>query len=439
MEDIDVNVEQASDVQLKLTVTIPAKVIDQYILKKTQEVQKQAKLKGFRQGMVPIKMVQEKFGQEILQEVAQEVVQESYRTAIRTKQLRVVSVPAVHDKEGNRVHVVAGKSLTYVAVAEVLPKVALKGYKGLSLKKEPVAVTDADLKKVTDQVLESRAQLVPLSETENRASKKGDFVDFTFDGEVKNGTGFVVHEALKGNRVVEIGSNVLVKGFEDELVGMKKTDSKEFVLTLPQDLPSQDLAGKEAKFRVTLQEIKEKKVPELTEEFAKELGYVDLGDFNTKVREGVERHKKQESENKLRESLLEELIKKNPVAVPQSLIQAQTREIVEDLVYRLKSQQFTDQMIHQTLESEDKNIQTRAEMKVRAGILLDAVADAEKIEVNDQEVDSEIEKMASNAQGGLVEVQRHFNSNPDRRRDLKYQMRESKTVAWLLEQAKFKS
>lgn len=435
---IQVQVENVSKVQRKLTITVDAKSIEKEFERQLISLQKTARIKGFRPGQVPMSMVQKVYGDDARHRVFHQVVDDSFRRAVTDNKLNVVGRPQIDLPESHESHgalVGSGKSLTYTAVVEVLPDVEVKKYSGFSLKKPKADVSDADVEKVLAQFQDGAAQIVPVdAKGADRKVKKGDFVDFEFDGALLTKDGPKKHQALTGTRMAEIGGNQLIPGFEDELIGMKPGESKTFKLALPKDDP--ELGGQEAEFTVKLNELKKKELPEINDDLAKQFGYADLNDLRTRTRERMVKSREQESQTKLREELFDELIKANPFDLPESVVAAQANNIARDFAGRLKQQGFSDDVVQNALNSEKDDIRKRADGQVRVGLLMDKIAEKEAVKVTPEAIEAEYARMAQSTNMDVAKIKEHYRKNPSNLEDLEYKLREDATIALILSKCK---
>ena len=438
--DITVSVEKASAISRKLTIKVPANIVADRFEKSLREVAKTAKIKGFRPGMVPLPMVKKFYGDDVRHHVFHKLVDESYSEALRKEKIQAVGQPQINnDKHGDdhSGHVLdESKELTFSATVEVIPEIDVKAYTGLAVTRGSDAVTDADLQKSLDQMLDSQASLDPAAE--GATAKKGDFVDLEFKGGIMTDKGLEEKPGMSGQRLIEIGSDQLIEGFEEKLIGMKKGETRTLKLPFPKDYFEKDLAGKESEFTCTVHEIKTKKLPKLDDELAKTVGFDSVVDLKTKAKEQLVSEKKGEVERKFRSDILSALIEKNTFDVPESLVQAQTRTLAQDVAGNLKNQGFNDQMIQEALVSEMKNLKTRAENQVRASLLLEAIAKKEKIEVGSKEIDGEIANMAKNMKVEETKVREFYLANPRRRDDLEFRLREESVMKFIIDKAKVK-
>jgi trigger factor len=306
----------------------------------------------------------------------------------------------------------------------------VKGYTGIALTRESAKITDEDISKVVENLRASQAQLIPVTDEKHKV-RKGDTVDIKFKGGVHKDGKVEERDGMSGNRLLEVGSDTLIPGFEDQLVGLKKGDSKTFDI-------EKELAGAPAQFTVDVLEIKQKKLPELNDELAKEMGYESLSDFQAKVKDHLTRERTQEVDRKLRSDLLAALIEKNPFDLPAALIQAQARALAQDVAQNLKRQGADDKTVQEILTGEMPNISKKAESQVRASLLVEAVANKEKIEVKPEHFTAELAKMAAEMKVEVAKLEDFYTQNPNRREDMEYRMREERSIAWLLEKSKIK-
>lgn len=454
LTDISVQVEKASAISRKLTIKVSAQVVADRFEKGLLEVAKTAKIKGFRPGMVPLPMVKKFYGDDVRHHVFHKLVDESYSEALKKEKIQAVGQPKIdtpeskeakkghaehegHDHDDHTGHVLdENKELTFTATVEVLPEIDVKGYTGLAVSRGNDTVTDADLEKALNDIIASQASLTTTEAT--YAAKKSDYVDLEFKGGLVTDAGLDERPGMSGQRLIEIGSDQLIEGFEANLIGMKKGETKTFKVPFPGDYFEKELAGKMAEFTCTVHEVKQKQLPKMDDELAKQTGYESVADMKAKAREHLEGEKKGETERKLRSDLLAALIEKNTFDVPQSLVQAQTRALAQDVASNLKNQGFNDSMIQEALMTEMANLKKRAENQVRASLVLEAIAKKEKLEVESKDIDAELVQMAKNMKVEESKVRDFYHANPRRRDDLEFRLREEKTMKFLLEKAKVK-
>lgn len=435
----EIKLETVSSIQKKFIIRVPADEITKRVEKKFIEVQKTAKIKGFRPGKVPMNMVKQFYASDVKDRVLQNVVDESYYDALRAHSLRIVGQPVIKpiqaDEHGDHLHIHDGEDLSFQALVDVIPDVEVKDYKGLSLEKESEEVTDEDFAQVRKSYLERRATLAPVE----RAAKSGDIIDYKYTGQLKTDSGWEDRADLSGERVIEIGSGQLLPDFEKNLVGLKSGGTTSFEFTYPKDYKESVLAGQTALYNVDVREVKEKNIPEMSEDLAKEMGFEGLEDFNAKIREYLGETKKEETASKLRNDLIEKLIEKNTFEVPNSLVMAQMRSIAEDYSQELRRYGFNDQMIQTALMNELESFKKRAESQVRGGIILDAIAKKENVTAKPEDLEVEMAKAAPSYGISMQEFKQRLDSNPREKSNFEFRVKEELTIQLILAAAKVKT
>ncbi len=442
--EYQVQVENPSNIQRKLIIKVSKDVVASRLVKGFSDVQKTAKIKGFRPGMVPLNLVKQYYGADVRHQVFHGIIDEFYPKALQQHSIRAVSSPKIetpdhqHGAGAHDHEIKDGEDLTFTATVEIIPDLDVQGYNGVALTKGKVEITQIDIDKVIESIQDNRAELVTFTD-ESQKVEKGHHVDLEFKGGVVTDSGLDERPGMSGRRMLEIGSDSLIAGFEEQLVGMKKGTTKTFKINFPADYFEKELASKEAQFTCTVHEVKSKKLPTVTEEFAKEMGYESIADMRTKAKDHLEKSRTTEVDRKLRSDLLGALIEKNSFEVPVSLVQSQARVLAQDVAQNLKQQGFNDAMIQEALSHELPSISKRAENQVRASLILESIAKKEKIEVTADDVTAEIKKMAENMKADFERVKEFYDKNENRKDDLEFRMREDRTVEFLLGKAKVKN
>lgn len=439
--ETQIKLENVSAIQKKFLVTIPANQVAKTMERKFAEAQKTAKLKGFRPGKVPLNMVKQFYAEDVKSKTLNALISETYSEALKQHPLRIVGEPQIEgmphkhagsEEEHTQLHLNDGEALSYVAIVEVVPEIEPKDYKGLSIEKPSAEVTDEDLDGIRKNLLDRKAEITPVT----RAAKNGDFVDIKYEGKLKTDAGYEAQANLAGNRYAELGSGQLLPEFEKNLVGMKAGETKSFKMTYAKDYTDANLAGKDAEYSVDVREVKEKKLPDFSEELAVEFGYENIADFEKKSKELLTKNKSEESDNQLRNNMIEKLIEKNTFEVPQALVYSQMRALADDYGNELKRYGFNDQMIQQAVVSQLQDFKKRAETQVRAGILLDAISKKEKIESKQSDIDAEMKKMADSFGVEVKMLKERFETNPRDKSNFEFRVREELTIQHILSSAK---
>ena len=322
---MQVSVETTGALERRIEVSVPRERIDQAIDERLKRVSRTAKLKGFRPGKVPFKVVKQQFGAQVRQEVLSDLMQSSFAEAVTQEKLNPAAGPRIEP-----ISVGPDQDLKYRATFEVFPEIELKGVEGIAVARPAAEVTEAD---VDAMVLNLREQR-PRFEAVERESREGDRVTMDFEGQV-DGAAF---EGSKGDDVaVLLGGGRMLKDFETGITGMKSDERKQIDVPYPADYHNAALAGKVAKFEVHVKKVEEKKLPELDDEFCREYGVLEGGveQLRKEVRENMERELEQNVRARLKQQLMDGLLAGNPVEVPQSLVDAQVREMQIDAARRM--------------------------------------------------------------------------------------------------------
>ena len=403
-----------------VTVEIPADTVDAERNKIVQQYAKLARVPGFRKGKVPAGVVRTRFQQDINEEIVRNLLPHAFRQETAKQNLAPVSQPQVTD-----LHLHDGQPLKFTAEFEILPEIPTGGYENVKVEHPKVEVTDAEVEETVKNLQEQRATYDPI---EDRAAEDGDFVQISFEGRDK------ADESAKPVEVpsilVELGGSNTVQEFTDNLRGTKAGDEKTFDVVYPADYGDQRLAGKSVEYHVTVKALKKKVLPELNEEFIKELG----GDFNTpeelrtKIREGMEHEKKHRAEHEGKDKLVEELVKLNDFPVPESMVNSQIETRLERGLRALAQQgmraEDMKKMDFARLREGQREAATR---EVKASLLLEKIADTEKIEVSDEELDQQIASLARQSQQTPEQVRARLTQDGSLDR-IRTQIRNEKTL-----------
>jgi trigger factor len=390
--------------------------------------QSSSNLKGFRKGKAPLEMVQKLFGPQVENDALYRFISDQYYQAVKKENIRAVGYPQF----GNTKYE-SGKTVAFEATVEIIPDFELKDYSKYSFKKEAETVTEEDFETLKKNHLSQKAEIAEVTDAGHKLAK-GDFAVFNFEGEKADGS---KPENMKAQEyMLEIGSGQFIPGFEDGMIGLKKGEKKDIKVTFPADYHEEALKNAPVIFHVELLEIKQKNLPEFTDELAKTFGYESVGDFTTKNKERMAVQKKREVASKLQQQILEKLIEENQFEVPKALIDDQKESVKQELSQNLKQQGFNDQMIGLYFERWDADVTTKALFQVRSGLILDKLARKYNIESTEADVDTKIEEMV--AQSGMKkdEISKFYKSNENIKRNLMYAIREEKTFASLMKDMK---
>ena len=377
--------ETNSPTKREIQVEIPAEEVTRETDTLVQKYQKLARLPGFRRGHVPASIIRQRFSEDIKSEVVDALVPRYFRQATDKQGLIPVSQPRVSD-----LHIHDGEPLRFKASFEVMPEVKVEGYKELRVDKPAVSVTDEDVEQALKSLQEQHATFTAV---EGRPLADGDFAQVSLDGQPKDGEGKPVH---MDDILVEIGGKGTMPEFTENLRGASAGDQRTFDVVYPQDFSDQRLAGKTFSYAVKVGAIKLKSLPELNDEFAKELGdFADLNEVRKKIREGMEAERTHEAEHQAKDKLVAELVKRNDFELPEALVDRQIDLRLERGLRALAAQGMKAEDIKKMdLNRLRAGQREQALQEVKASLLLDKIAEEEKIEVSDAEIDREVEALA---------------------------------------------
>lgn len=377
--------------EVKLEFTIEAKKFDEAIMKVYQKSARYFNIPGFRKGKAPFNIVERMYGDEIFYEDAfNELVPSIYEKEIEDNKIEAVSKPEI-----NIVKMKKGEDLVFTAVVQTKPEVKLGKYKGIELKKVEYPVTDEDVEHELAHVQEHNARIITV---EDRPVQDKDIAVIDFQG-------FVDGKAFEGGKAekheLEIGSKTFIPGFEDQVIGMKVGEEKDIKVKFPEDYFSKDLAGKDATFKVKLHEIKEKQLPALDDEFAKDVSEFDtLKDYKTSIKEKKQAQNDDRAKHETENLAIEAVSNETKIDIPSGMIETEIDAMIRDLEQQLSYQGINlDQylkIMNKTRKEVEENYKEQAEKNVKSRLILEAIIKEEKIESTDEEINAKIKEMATN-------------------------------------------
>jgi trigger factor len=405
----------------EISVAIPADVVSKATEKTIKKYQKLARIPGFRAGKVPSTIIKSRFMDDVRSEVVDALIPEHFRAEVEKQGLLPVSQPRVTD-----LHFQQGDPLTFKAVFEVLPEINVNGYTDLKTERKDTSVSDDELDEALKSLQERQAGYEAV---EDRELKDGDYAQISFSGTAKGSKAVAEKKAELASKraeqqdstppvqeainqkveeelakpvevdevLVEIGGKKTVKDFSENLRGAKPGDERNFDVTYPEDFSDQRLAGQVMNYAVKIQGVKKKTVPELNDEFAKELGeFATLEELKSRIRENMEAERKHEIEHKEKEQLIDELVAKNDFPVPQALIDRQIDVRLERGFRALAAQGMkTEDMRKMNFDRLRLAQKDAAIREVKASLLLDKIADLEKLDATEEDIEKELEIAAA--------------------------------------------
>ena len=423
---MQVHVEDISSVQKKITIEIPAEQVNEEIDKAYSAIQKKAKLQGFRPGKAPMQLIKRTYSDAMRDDVMRRLYQQTLYKAMDEHKVEPLDSPTIESDI-----LEPGVPFKYSAIFEVMPQILLNEYTGLVVSKEIYVAKPENIDGELKRMQENMAQLIPLDEgiaIENGHTVAVDY-SITVEGSPDENSGPQTAE-------VEVGSGRLLPGFEEQLIGLKSGDSKEFTLDLPAEGEESESTGKKGIFSVTVKEIKRKELPELDDEFAQQFGEYDtMEDLRAKMVEYHEKHEKDRLENELKERVIQALVAKNPLDVPESMVKRQLDHMLENLKNRLKSQQMSLEMMGLDTESFRARFRDDAIDKVKGGLLLMALVEKENISVSDDDLSAHYEKIAAGNPEMLDRIKEYYSANQNAKSSITSEIKEDKAISYLIDHA----
>lgn len=379
-----------------LTITVPAEEFDNALDQAFNKVKKDIQVPGFRKGKIPRQMFDKRFGVEALYQDALDIIlPTAYGKAVEETGIKPVDQPQVDVKE-----IEQGKDLVLTAEVTVEPEVELGEYKGLEGKEIDAEVTEEDVNEQIEALLAQYTELV----VKDGEVAEGDVANIDFKG-------FVDGEAFEGGEAeghdLEIGSGTFIPGFEEQLVGLKAGDEKDVKVTFPEEYQAEELQGKEATFEVKVNEVKEKETSEFNDDFVKEEleGFDDAEtaeDIKAKITEDLKAYKEQEKDFELRESLVVQASENAKMEIPEAMVESEQQRMLQEYEQRLAQQglnlELFEQISGQSKEDLLEQMKDDAFKRVRTGLTLQAISDAENIEASEEDIDNELQKLAEQFQ-----------------------------------------
>ena len=427
---MSINVEKTENKnEVKLTFTIEAEKFDSAMKRVYAKSAKYFSIPGFRKGKAPMAMVEKQYGSEIFYEdTFNEIVPEVYEKELKENNIEAVSNPNIDITQIGK-----GKDLIFTAVVQVKPEFKVAKYKGIELKKVEYNVTDENIDHELKHMAERNARIVNV---EDRAVKKGDITVIDFEGSVD---GVPFEGGKSDNYELTIGSNTFIPGFEDQIIGMKIEEEKDIKVKFPEEYHAADLAGKDAVFKVKLHEIKEKELPKIDDDFAKDVSEFDtLKELKNSIKEKLEKENEQRAKTEVEEAAIEQVSQKTKIDIPSGMIETETDNILRDLETRLSYQGMTLEQylsfMQKTKDEVKKEYADQAEKTVKTRLVLEAIVKEENIEADQVKVEEKIEEMAK-AYGRKAE---ELKNNEQLVNYIKDTLKTEEAISLIIDNAKIK-
>ena len=386
---MSLQVERLEKNMAKLTIEVPAEELEKALQNAYLKNRKQISVPGFRKGKVPRQMIEKMYGPEIFyDDAANALIPDAYAAAVDECELELVSRPAISIEK-----IAKGEPFVFTAEVAVKPEVTLGQYKGIEVEKEDTSATEEEIQAALNKEQESNCRTITV---EDRAVQDGDMTVIDFEG-FADGTAF---EGGKGTDYpLTIGSGAFIPGFEEQLIGAEIGKEVEVNVTFPEEYHAKDLAGKPAVFKCTVKEIKVKELPELDDEFAKDVSEFDtLEEYKADLKKKLEGKKAEEAKGRKEDAVIEKIIEGASMEIPDAMVETQAEQLVDDFAQRLQMQGMSmDQYMQYTgagMEAMIERMKPQAVKRIQSRLVLEAVAAAEQIEIGEDEIEEEIGRMA---------------------------------------------
>lgn len=416
-----VNVEEVSPVERKLSIEVEKERVEEELNRAYDSLGRHVKIAGFRPGKVPRRLLQQRFKDEVEGDVIRKVVERAYLDAIREHNVEAVSSPQVTPEGALK----PNEPFRFQARVEVKPKVEPKDYSGVPLQRRELKVDD---QKVTERLEQLRQNMSRVEPVERDLAQAGDFAVIDFEATV-DGAEFPGSKAE--NVQVEIAPGELVESKIAALEGVKVGDTKELDYAFPPDYQVEQVKGKTAHFKVHLKGLKVRIVPELNDDLAKEVqGGQTLDELKTRIRTDLEKAEKNKAEADDREALFKALIERNPFEVPKAMVERAIDMMLDGALRMMARSGVDPRALNLDFTRLREEMREKATLEVKGTLLLEAIAEREKIQATDEDLEKKMEELAGDAQQALSQVRKHFR-DPDQRRNLQLRLREEKTIEFL--------
>ena len=386
---MSVQVENLEKNMAKLTIEVSAEDLEKALESAYQKQKKQISVPGFRKGKVPRAMIEKMYGVDVFYEdAANALMQQNYAAAVDESGIDIVSRPTV-----DVVQIEKGKPFIFTAEVAVKPEVTLGKYMGVTVTKIDTSVSDEEVDEALEKERNNNARTINVTD---RPVAQGDTAVIDFEGFVDG----VAFEGGKGeNHSLEIGSHTFIDTFEDQLVGKNVGDEVDVNVTFPEQYQAADLAGKPATFKVKINEIKAKELPELDDEFAKDVSEFDtLAEYKESLKKDLEKKKQDEAKRTKEDEAIQKIIDKSTMEIPEAMIDTQCETMIEEFAQRIAQSGLTMEQYLQfsgmTIDQLKDQVRPEATTRIQSSLVLEQIAKEENIEVTDADIDAEVEKMA---------------------------------------------
>lgn len=406
-------------------VEVSKNIVAEEINSAFSQIQRKARIDGFRQGKVPMSVVKQKFAAEAKDRAVENIIRKTVLNVLEKEVFAPIDFPVVEEFNYE-----LGQALKYRFTAERHPQIDAKDYKNIPVIKEVFKITDESLSQSLDALRERNAKLVP---SKSRDITNESFVSVDYDA--FDADGKALPEITARGHMLDLSSENVLKGFRDALAGAKIGDEKDADIEYPADYPNKTLAGKTISFKIKVIEVKEKKLPELSDDFAKDMGIENLEDLKTKVKETIEVEEKRRQDMNVEKQIIAHLLEKNKFEVPQSLVEEQKKTLVKRMKDYMQNQGASKEYVEKEAELKDAKFEEEAEKDVRLSYILNAIYLSENLVVADADIETEKNKMKTSNPGKESAINKYFI---EKKENIMLSLKEQKLLGFLIDNAKIK-
>ncbi|MBF0633277.1 MAG: trigger factor [Nitrospinae bacterium] len=382
----------------RIKVEVPVEKVSEEKSAVIAEYTKEAQVQGYRKGRAPRKIIEKMYANAIKGETGQRVIEKAYKEAIEGAKLSIIGEPMFED-----IRTEEGSAFSFAVTVELLPQVEPKDISAITLVKKIKKVTDEDVNTVIDRYREQNARMEPV---DGRGVQEGDYAIIDYSAE-KDGT--LVSHFNGANRQVFVTQKSMMEGFYNGILGMKKGENKQYEAALPKDFPDPELAGAQVTFKVAVNEIKRKILPEADDQFAKEVSEFDtISELKADMRAMIEKRNGGTAESVLREDLLTRLIEDNPFEIPPRLMDRSAKSMIKNAERNMENQGFSKEEIEETRAERNETKLKQAERAIKEEVILDSLGRADGVRVENEDLEMELAKIARGMNQTVEETKRQI-------------------------------
>ena len=421
---MQVQVEQQDAFIKKLSVTLESVRVSGAIDAAFKRVAQKARIPGFRKGKAPRHVLQMHYGSQIDFEVINQLVDQSLPLALAQEQIHAITTHSINPGTLKK-----NEDFSYTAEVEVQPDIALTKHEGLEIEAVDFSVTDESVTEELDRMANAQAEYAPVEGRD--VIENGDMVVMDYEG-------FLGDEAFEGGKAedaaVEVGGGTFLPQFSEGIEGAKVPGEHSFNMTFPEDYQAEHLAGQEVTFKTNLKELKARQIPNVDDEFAKDLGHDDLNGLREKVRADLGKNADRQRKEKEKDLVLDALIEANPFDLAPAMVEDQLNRMMRNAEAQMQQMFGGMKLGQEELQGLRENARPNAERQVRGGLLLVEVSKSASIEVNDEDIDAEIQDILSQAGQSAAMLEARFKE-PQERNNIRFKCIEDKTIQWIVDHA----